>query len=248
MEGGQKSCGSAISMIRPLSIPVFWFFYFCLSCNPKDLPSPSSQSISIIEAVWFIAVAVVAMKWVCFLWLLMVLFPVHAEEGADPFGVHVAVTPVRDAFHVQAGYAVPVPLCNAFAYLTDYEDVNGVPGVLAAKVLSRNGNKVQVEKTVEEKILFFRVELKSVLEYTESPNQRLRFEQLSGDTKQYRGAWTLAEDKGKTVFSYDAYVEPNSMIPSFVVQYFIKNDMRERFEMMAERVSQKASVHALACR
>ena len=86
------------------------------------------------------------------------------------------------------------------------------------------------------------------MEYTEVPNRLLNFEQISGDTKFYKGSWKLTTDKDKTFFKYEALVEPNSLIPSAVIEYFMKNSIRGRFELMARRASQYRVTEMLACK
>ena len=90
--------------------------------------------------------------------------------------------------------------------------------------------------------------MKSTVEYTELPNRSLSFEQISGDNRSYKGTWKLLEEKDKTVFNYDAQIEPNSIIPSAIVEYFIKNSMRGRFESMAQRASQYQSTETVVCK
>lgn len=186
-------------------------------------------------------------------WLLTLIlfFPIsmsHAQENANPFDVQVSVSPIEGRFHIQASYVVPINICNAFAFITDYEGVKTTPGILEAKVISRVGNKVRVHRVIEEQVLFFPIELKSVMEYVETPNRLLTFEQISGDTKFYKGSWRLTSDKDKTTFKYEALVEPYSLIPSAVIEYFMNNSIRGRFETMAQRAIQHKAVEKLACK
>ena len=101
---------------------------------------------------------------------------------------------------------------------------------------------------IEEQALFFPIEMRSVTEYTETPNRALTFEQISGDMKSYKGGWKLTSDKGKTSFKYDALMEPDSIIPSAVIEHFVKSSTRGRFELMAQRASQYKTVEALTCK
>lgn len=139
-------------------------------------------------------------------------------------------------------------ICNAFAFITDYEGVKNIPGILEAKIISRVGNKVRVYRVIEEQALFFPIEMRSVTEYIETPNKSLVFEQISGDMKSYKGNWRLTLDKGKTSFKYDAWMEPDSVIPSAMIEHFMKNSTRGRFESMAQRASQYKNVEALTCK
>lgn len=171
-----------------------------------------------------------------------------AQEIVNPFDLRVAVARNGDRFQVNASYEVPINVCDAFAFITDYEGAKNLPGVVDSKVLSRAGNKVKVARLLEEKILFIPFEMRSELEYTEAPKRTLFFEQLSGDTKYYKGSWRLVAEKDVTTFKYESQVEPNSLVPSAVIEYFIKNIIRRQFEAMAEMALQKKSTPSVVCK
>ena len=171
-----------------------------------------------------------------------------AQEASNPYDLKVAVTRAGDRFQVIASYEVPISVCEAFAFITDYEGVKSLPGIVDSKVLSRSGNKVKVARLVEERILFIPFEMRSELEYVEFPNKALLFEQISGDTKYYKGSWRLLPEKDFTTFKYDAQVEPNSMVPSAVIEFFIKNILRRQFESMAELASQRKPIQKTVCK
>ena len=171
-----------------------------------------------------------------------------AQELPNPYDLKVAVTRVADRFQVNASYEVPITVCDAFAFITDYEGAKNFPGIVDSKVISKSGNKVKVARLLEERILFIPFEMRSELEYVEFPNKALLFEQLSGDTKYYKGAWRLLPGKDFTTFKYDAQVEPNSLVPSAVIEFFIKNIVRRQFEVMAEMASLRKSPLAKPCK
>ena len=188
------------------------------------------------------------MKWLFTLVLAFFISLTLAQENSNPFDVQVSVTPIDGRFYIQASYSLPMSICSAYTFITDYEGSKNIPGIVEAKVISRVGNKVRVFRVIEEQILFFPIEIKSTVEYTELPNKSLTFEQISGDTRSYKGTWKLLEEKDKTVFKYDAQIEPNSIVPSVIIEYFIKNSMRGRFESMAQRAGQHKSIKTLACK
>lgn len=187
------------------------------------------------------------MKWLATLLIFLAIPYGWAQENANPFDVQVSVTAIENRFQIQASYTVPINLCTAYAFITDYEDAKNIPGIIDTKVISRSSNRVRVYRVIEEQILFFPIEMKSTVEYTELPNQ-LVFEQITGDIKRYKGTWKLVADKTKVFFRYDAEVQPQSLIPSVVIEYFLKSSIRGRFESMAERASQYKSVNKVACR
>jgi len=188
------------------------------------------------------------MKQLFYFFLIATCGIVSAQESSSPYDLKVAVTRAGDRFQVNASYEVPITLCEAFAFITDYEGAKNLPGVIDSKVLSRSGNKVKVARLLEERILFIPFEIRSELEYVESPYKTLLFEQLNGDTKYYKGSWRLFSEKEFTTFKYDAQIEPNSLVPSAVIEFFIKNILRRQFESMAEVASLKKSALPKTCR
>ena len=185
------------------------------------------------------------MKWLLTLALTIPIFAAYAQENIKPYDVQVSTRAIDRRIQIDASYTVPINICNAFAYIAAYEGAKNIPGILESKVISRAGNKAQVYRVIEEQILFFSIELKSTIEYTEVPNRLVTFEQISGDTKYYKGSWKLIPDKDSTTFKYEALVEPPSLIPSSITEYFIKNSLKERFELMAQKARESKSI---ACR
>ena len=188
------------------------------------------------------------MKRLPYLFLVALTGIALAQESSNPYDLKVAVTRLGDRFQINASYEVPISPCEAFAFITDYEGAKNLPGIVDSRVLSRSGNKVRVVRLLEERIMFISFEVRSELEYLEIPNKALLFEQVSGDTKYYKGSWRLFPEKNFTTFKYDAQVEPNTLVPSVVIEFFIKNGLRQQFEVMADTASLKKSASAKACR
>ena len=188
------------------------------------------------------------MKWILTFILSVISFQVCAQDADNPFNVQVNIKRANGRFHISANYTVPLQPCNAYAFLTDYEASKNIAGVVDVKILSRSANKVRVSRVLEEEILFFHVELKTVVEYSEVPYNLLNFEQVSGDARFYKGTWKLVPEKDKTTFKYDADVELNSIIPMAVIEYFMKNNLNERLESMAQKAAQYKPPTVLACK
>lgn len=178
------------------------------------------------------------MKCFLFLALTILSFGAYAEESINPYNVLVGTRAIDGRIQIEASYTVPINICNAFAFITAYEGAKNIPGILESKVISRFGNKVRVYRVIEEQILFFPIELKSTIEYTEVPNRLVTFEQISGDIKLYKGSWKLLPEKDSTMFKYESLLEPYSLIPAGVIEYFIKNSLKERFEIMAQKAKE----------
>ena len=180
--------------------------------------------------------------------LTAISLQVSAQDRGNPFNVQINIKPTNGRFHINANYTVPINSCNTYAFLTDYEASKNIAGVVDLKILSRSANKVRVSRVLEEEILLFHVELRTVVEYTEVPYRQLSFEQVVGDVKYYKGAWRLVPDNDKTIVKYDAVVELDSIVPMAVIEYFMKNNLHERLDSMAQKAAQYKPFTVLACK
>jgi hypothetical protein len=170
-----------------------------------------------------------------------------ASEKSHSSEVTVVVKKSGNVFEILASYVTSMDICNAFNFITDYEDAKNIPGVIESRVLSRTDNKVLVERKARETILMFPLEISSIIEYIETPNQGLKFEQIRGDNKMYKGTWRLDEREGFTKLIYQSVVEPNSSAPDMVLEYFMRNIIRKRFEAMADRAILRSQTNSQYC-
>jgi len=171
-----------------------------------------------------------------------------AQTATPDLDLKVSVQKLGDAFQVNASFLIPATECQTYTMLTDYESAAKIPGIKKSVVISRDGNKVQVERDVKERILFFPINLHSVVEYEETPTNLLTFHQISGDVDYYRGTWKIKPEEGGARLLYQSEFALDTLIPSFVAQYFIRNNIRSRFESMAANFSRKKeTLGQLAC-
>jgi hypothetical protein len=170
-------------------------------------------------------------------WLICACAVASAQED---YRVKVDVTQQGSVFHTQASFYLPLSTCQSYRYLTDYDAATQIPGVVASTTTRLDANKAQVERLLQERILFFPIKMRMVLAFTELPNQGTDFVQISGEAKFYKGAWRLEPQEGGTVFKYRAESEPDSVFPKAVIEYFIKNRLNSSFEAMAKAGAQRA--------
>jgi hypothetical protein len=177
------------------------------------------------------------------LWCAWVMVCVCATAmAADDYKIKVDVTQQGDVFHTQASFYLPLSGCQAYRYLTDYDAATNIPGVVASITTRLEARKARVERLLQERILFFPIKMRMVLEFTELPNVGTDFVQIIGEAKSYKGAWRLEPEGGGTLFKYRTESEPDSLFPKTVIEYFIKNRLNSSFEALAkagaERVKQ----------
>jgi len=176
-------------------------------------------------------------QWLC-TWAMLCVCAV--ASAADDYKIKVDVTQQGSVFHTQASFYLPLNICQSYRYLTDYDAATSIPGVMSSNTTRLDANKAQVERLLQERILFFPIKMRMVMQFTELPNQGTDFVQISGEAKFYKGMWRLEPQVGGTIFRYRAESEPDSMFPQAVIEYFIKNRLSSSFEAMAKAGAQRA--------
>ena len=153
--------------------------------------------------------------------------------AADDYRLQVQVQQQGEKFVTQASYRLPLSLCQSWRFITDYDSARNIPGIVESRSTRLAPNKVRVERVMQDRILFFPIQMRTVLEYTELPQQGSNFVQVEGETKSYQGSWRLQADGDGTLFQYQAVSEPASILPMSVIRYFINNRLTSSFAAMA---------------
>ena len=185
-------------------------------------------------------------RWSTAFVLLIACKPAVVLGNPHDLDINIQRTGAR--FQVQVQFTAPVNTCQAFAFLTNYEEAKSIPGIKSSKVLGRESNKVLVERIAKERILLIPIYLHSTLEFTEISTSQLDFTQIKGDAKSYSGSWIIAPDKRGVRFTHHAAFELDTAIPLFIVQYFLENSAAKRFEIMAEQVAQTQMATTTSCK
>jgi hypothetical protein len=181
------------------------------------------------------------------IWPLL-LFAASAAMSESIFPeLQVAVDRDNAVYHLNASFTTTLSKCAAYHYLTDYEAAANLPGVIESIVTRESANTVRVRRTADERVLFFHVRLRSVLEYTESPEEHLTFRQLQGDSKSFQGRWDIAANDQGSTLSFQGIWEPDTYIPLFVIDYFAKSKLADKFTAIARLAEQRKEVASTGC-
>ncbi|HXH72134.1 MAG TPA: hypothetical protein VNI58_04900, partial [Mariprofundaceae bacterium] len=118
--------------------------------------------------------------------LLLSTAAAAAEQATD---MQVDVHRNGNRYELTASFDTTLSRCAAYHYLTDYDAAKQLPGVVASSAVRESDDKVKVDRVADEQVLFFKIRMRSVVEYTERPLDGVDFTQLSGDSKIFRGNW-----------------------------------------------------------
>jgi hypothetical protein len=183
----------------------------------------------------------------------LLLLPIFAlgESLDNPYKVTADVVREGDTFLISANYQSPLTVCQAYQYLTDYEAATKVPGVIESKAFRQANGRVLVERSAEEQIMFIKIKLHTLIEYTEYPLVGTEFTQIKGDSKKFTGKWSVAPSmngSSSTTIKYQGVLEPDSHVPMFILQYFIQNSLEDRFKVMARLSAERKGYALAACK
>ena len=174
------------------------------------------------------------------LFALLLSAGISARAQGHDNGLQVDVARDGSLYTFQASFDTLLSKCAAYRYLTDYQAEKHMPGVIESYAERQSANRVKVERTVDEHILFFDFRLHSVMEYTEKPFDGISFTQLSGDSKSFRGSWDIEPNRQGSTLRFRGLWEPDTVIPFFIIDYFAKNGLVDKFSMIARLADERA--------
>lgn len=158
-----------------------------------------------------------------------------AWAQTDAYKLQVDVVQKDRTFVTQASFQLPLKPCQAWRYITDYDAARNIPGITASTTTRLDGHKVRVERFMKDRILFFPIQMHSVMEYREIPERGTDFVQIEGEARSHQGSWRLEARGDETLFLYNAVSEPDSALPMAVIQYFVHKRLHSSFAAMAEQ-------------
>ena len=182
--------------------------------------------------------------------LFLLLFVTNnnpAWSDARYHGLQVDVKRDGSLYTFNASFDTSLSACAAYRYLTDYDAAKNLPGVVRSSAHRESANKVKVDRTADEQVLFFNVRVHSVMEYTEAPFDSITFTQLQGDSKMFRGEWDVEPKQQGSTIRFKGVWQPDTMIPLFVIDHFAKNGLIDRFSAIAELAEKRKDVRPDNC-
>lgn len=152
--------------------------------------------------------------------------------GAPLPDVTISAQPDADGFSISGGFVVPLNLCQAYNYLTDYEIEREMPGVISVSHVRLSARRVQLHRELQERVLFLPIQIQSVVEITEQPQRGMDFVQISGSARSYKGQWRLESVAEGTRFIYRAQTDPGTIFPDSMARQVIEDSLRRNFDAM----------------
>ncbi|MCP9916668.1 SRPBCC family protein [Cyanobium sp. ATX 6F1] len=117
----------------------------------------------------------------------------RGSQGSYTTSIYVATTPEK-----------------AWKVLTNYEaTATAMPDIKLAKLISRQGNKLEVAQTYQAPYTFG-LRIKARLAITENPPRQMSYRLISGDRiRNLEGNWSLTPVKGGVLVKHQIKIDPD---------------------------------------
>jgi ribosome-associated toxin RatA of RatAB toxin-antitoxin module len=129
--------------------------------------------------------------------------------------------------------------------LTDYEQIpRFMPDVRSSRVVAREPGHVVVEQEATARVLFFSKTVHLRLLVRETP-ETIRFTDACGRSfRRYEGAWTLREQEGGVIVSYELLAQPAFEVPEFILTRLLKRDADRMIARLQAEMAARAAAAA----
>lgn len=167
-----------------------------------------------------------------------------------------AVTPdledvVREAVEVQtekldgrqrkitATIHIPHAVEQVWTVLTDYEGLaDFIPSLQKSQRIDHPSNGIRIEQIGSESLLKLKFCARVVLDMVESFPNRLGFEMVEGDFKQFSGEWQLQPCDAGTTLTYTVNVWPSRLMPVGMIERRLSQGLQTNLASIKQRVNE----------
>lgn len=155
----------------------------------------------------------------------------------------VAISNQDGTLVLNISYRVPVSQREAWAVLTDFENMAGfIPNLESSKVLLRAGKTIQVEQKGSISLGMFPVHYESRRQIEAVPYQSIRSHTLSGNTR-LESVMVLSPAGNGTLLSYHATATPELPVPNGLISSYMSEMVENQFKAMGQEMVRRAQAN-----
>jgi carbon monoxide dehydrogenase subunit G len=152
----------------------------------------------------------------------------------------VAVSRSEGVYRVEARSVVDADRDTVWKVLTSYEKYpDFVPGLRVSRVVA--ASPLHIEQVGEFGVLFFRREVRSLLEIDERPPSRILFRSLDGDLTRLDTDLTITGEGTHSVVHYQSVIAPGFWVPPLIGSSIMRVSIRNKLQAVAEEIERRAA-------
>lgn len=169
---------------------------------------------------------------------LLVLFAVFEPARAADVAIHV--TRNGEVFHVDASAEFDGTIARTWQVLSDYGRLaEFIPDVQTSRVVSREGNQVQVEQKGEARFLFVSFPIDVRLAITEHPYERIVSRAVAGNFREMRSAYMLETGQGRVLLRYSGRMVPDFYVPPLIGTLVLRHNVETSFRALVDEIERQ---------
>lgn len=175
--------------------------------------------------------------------LLACALPALAQRPALEVSVERIDTEAGRMYEVDARGEVAAAPAAVWGVMTDYERMpEFVPDLHRARVLSRSGDQALLEQFGVVRFLFFRHDIRLLVQVREQPISQIDISLVEGDMRIYTCTWRLVPvpETGGTRIVFSATVAPKFYVPGFMGPNLIRADIEKMMAAVLARLDRPA--------
>ncbi|TMH41632.1 MAG: cyclase [Betaproteobacteria bacterium] len=141
---------------------------------------------------------------------------------------------------VKASALMQVDARIAWEVLSDYDNLaQFIPDMKSSRVVSRSGNRVQVEQKGEFGFFFYRQPVDVLLEVLEVPPHRIDARRIAGNIRELETRYELGTSAAGVRFDYSGRFIPDFSLPPLIGMPIVRRIVERRFRAMVEEIARR---------
>ena len=141
---------------------------------------------------------------------------------------------------IEAKIQLPYPAEDVWQVLTDYEALSEfIPNLETSQRVEHPSGGVRIEQVGAQSALMLKFSARVVLDMEENFPEKLSFDMVEGDFKEFEGQWRLAPCKDgekKTELTYSVKVWPKRTMPIVAVEKRLAKDLPLNLQAIRQRL------------
>lgn len=181
----------------------------------------------------------------CLLMLCCMIPAALGSEAEPERDVTVNVRKNGDTIVVDVSFTVPATQQEAWNVLTDFDHMNEfISNLQSSKVVSRNGNRLQVAQVGKAARGMLSFAFESVRDVELMPYSTIRSRLLSGNMQKMDGATQLSPESSGTRVEFHGESIPSVWVPPVLGVKFIGSEVQEQFREMRMEILKRKQADA----
>lgn len=166
----------------------------------------------------------------------------EAAHAADDFSVDAQRS--GDSIEVRAHAAIATTPDLVWQVISDYGRLSEfIPGISKSTVLSRSGNRAQVEQEGEARFLIFSVPIHVRLDVVEHPLEWITTRSVGGNVRRMVARYDIEVERkrGGVTLRYSGSIEPDFDLPPLVGMLALRSTFESQFGAVVREIERRTA-------